>query len=106
MLRKIATFSVHHKWLVVATWLLVVVGATVAGQSLGGSFSNDLSVEGTDSRVAYDTLATRFPETSGDAMQVVLHDERGVTSAKLQRAVGDALAEVVKQDWVGSGESP
>ena len=106
MLRKIATFSVHHKWLVVATWLLVVVGATVAGQSLGGSFSNDLSVEGTDSRAAYDTLAKRFPETSGDAMQVVLHDERGVTSAKLQRAVGDALAEVAKQDWVASVQSP
>ena len=75
-------------------------------QSLAGSFSNDLSVEGTDSRAAYDTLAKRLPETSGDALQVVLHDKRGVTSAKLQRAVGDALAEVAKQDGVASVQSP
>ncbi len=106
MLRSLATFSVRHKWLVIVTWLLVVVGATAAGQSLGGSFSNDLSVEDADSQAAYNTLAKKFPQMSGDGMQVVLHNENGVKSAKVRRAVDDALAEVAKQDGVASVQSP
>lgn len=43
MLRTLATFSVRHRWLVIVTWLLLVGGALAAGQSFGGSFSNDLS---------------------------------------------------------------
>ena len=106
MLRRLATFSVRHRWLVIVTWLFVVVGVTAAGQSLGGSFSNDLSVEDADSQSAYETLAEKFPELSGDGMQVVLHDRDGVTTAQAGRAVEDALVEVADQDGVTSVESP
>lgn len=106
MLRTLATFSVRHRWLVIVTWLLLVGGALAAGQSFGGSFSNDLSVEGTDSQAAYDTLQERFPEMSGDGMQVVLHDEDGVTGAKVRKAVDKAVAEVAGQDGVSSVTSP
>jgi len=106
MLRRLATVSVRHKWLVIATWLLLVAGATVAGQTYGGSFSNDLSVDGTDSQAAHDALVEKFPEMSGDGMQVVVHDENGVATPRVRRHVDSALAAVRTQDAVASAQSP
>lgn len=106
MLRLLATFSVRHRWLVIVTWLLLVGGVLAAGQTYGGSFSNDLSIQDTDSQAAYDTLEKRFPERSGDGMQVVIHDEDGVTSAKVRESVDEAVAEVAGQEGVSSVTSP
>jgi putative drug exporter of the RND superfamily len=106
MLRALATFSVRHRWLVIVTWLLLVGGVLAAGQTYGGSFSNDLSIEETDSQAAYDALAEKFPEMSGDGMQVVIHDEDGVTQAKVRKAVDAAVAEVAAQEGVSSVSTP
>ena len=106
MLRALATFSVRHRWLVIVTWVLLVGGVLAAGQTYGGSFSNDLSIEDSDSQAAYDSLEERFPEMSGDGMQVVLHDEDGVTSAEVRKAVDGAVAEVAGQGGVSSVTSP
>ena len=106
MLRALATFSVRRRWLVIVTWLLLVGGVLAAGQAYGGSFSNDLSIEDTDSQAAYDALEEKFPTMSGDGMQVAIHDEDTVTSATVQRAVEAALAEVAEQDGVASVQSP
>ncbi len=106
MLRALATFSVRRRWLVVATWLLVVGGVLLAGQSSGASFSNDLSVEDTDSQDAYDALASKFPQMSGDGMQVVVHDPGGATRTRVRTAVDAALDEVAGMDGVASTTSP
>lgn len=106
MLRALATFSVRHRWLVIVTWLLLVGGVLFAGQSYGGSFSNDLSIEETDSQAAYDALEEKFPEMSGDGMQVVIHDEGGVTGTKVRTAVDTAVADVAELDGISSVTSP
>jgi RND superfamily putative drug exporter len=106
MLRALATFSVRRRWLVIVTWLLLVGGVLTAGQTYGGSFSNDVSIAGTDSQAAYDALEAKFPEMSGDGMQVVLHEEDGVTGAAVRKAVEAAVVEVAGQDGVSSVSSP
>ena len=106
MLRALATFSVRHRWLVIVTWVLLVGGVLVAGQTYGGSFSNDLSIEDTDSQAAYDALEEKFPEMSGDGMQVVLHDGDGVTGAEVRRSVEAAVTEAAEQAGVSSVSSP
>jgi RND superfamily putative drug exporter len=65
MLRALAAFSVRRRWLVLVTWVLLVGGVLVAGQTYGGSFSNDVSIEDTDSQAAHDALERKFPEMSG-----------------------------------------
>lgn len=106
MLRALATFSVRHRWSVIATWLLLVGGVLAAGQTYGGSFSNDLSIQGTDSQAARDALVDKFPELSGDGMQVVIHDEGGVTGSQIRDAVEVAVAEVARQEGVSVVSSP
>jgi RND superfamily putative drug exporter len=106
MLRTLATFSVRHRWSVIATWLLLVIGVLVAGQTYGGTFSNDLSLENTDSQAAHDALKQKFPEMSGDGMQVVIHDPKGVTGTETRQAVEAAVARVADQPGVSSAVSP
>ncbi|WEV78195.1 MMPL family transporter [Janibacter cremeus] len=106
MLRALATFSVRHRWLVIVTWLLLVGGLLFAGQSYGGSFSNDMSIEDTDSQAAYDALEEQFPEMSGDGMQVVIHAEDGVSGPQIRKAVNAAVADVAELNGISSASSP
>lgn len=46
-------------------WLLLLAGVGVANRSAAGSFTNDLSLSGTDSQAAYQALREDFPEISG-----------------------------------------
>jgi putative drug exporter of the RND superfamily len=106
VLRSLAGFSVRRRWLVIAVWVLLVIGIGMANRSAGGSFTNDLSLAGTDSQKAYDTLRTRFPQLSGDGMQVVLHDDHRVDTAEVREAVDDAIAEVRAIPDVATATSP
>jgi RND superfamily putative drug exporter len=106
LLSALARFSVRHRWLVIALWLLAVIGAGLAGRTLGGSFSNDLTLSSTDSQAAYDTLRERYPDMSGDGMQVVIHSGTDVTSPEVKSAVQDAITEVRGSEDVAAAQSP
>ena len=83
MLAALGRFSVRHRWLVVITWVALLLGAVATGREFGGSFTNDLTLADTDSQAAYDTLRERFPDMSGDGMQVVMHSDAGVSSPRV-----------------------
>ncbi|PLW70070.1 hypothetical protein C0036_20220, partial [Streptomyces sp. DJ] len=102
MLAALARFSVRHRWPVIALWLLAVLGAGLAAQQAGGSFSNDLTLSGTDSQAAHDTLRERYPELSGDGMQVVVHSDSGADTPQVRRAVRAAVADVRGLDGVAA----
>ncbi|SCG66561.1 MMPL family transporter [Micromonospora halophytica] len=106
MLAALGRFSVRHRWLVVVTWVLLLIGALGAGREFGGSFTNDLTLADTDSQAAYDTLRDRFPDMSGDGMQVVIHRDSGVTSPEVQHAVDASLAEVRADRDIAAAQSP
>jgi len=106
MLRSLATFSVRHRWLVIAAWVLVLVGTGAANRAAGGTFTNDLSLTGTDSQAAYDTLRAEFPQQSGDGLQVVLHDDARLDAPAVKRAVDDAIAGVRAVPGVAAASSP
>ena len=72
-----AILSARYRWLVIIGWLLLVVLAVVGKNAAGGSFANDLSVSGTDSQAAYETMQQRFPDLSGDPMQIVIRARSG-----------------------------
>ncbi|MGC1215095.1 MAG: MMPL family transporter [Micromonospora sp.] len=106
MLAALGRFSVRHRWLVVITWVVLLLGAVVAGRQFGGSFTNDLTLSNTDSQAAYDTLRDRFPDMAGDGMQVVIHSDDGVTSPEVQHAVDAALSDVRADSDVAAAQSP
>ncbi|MFI1955016.1 MMPL family transporter [Streptomyces xinghaiensis] len=106
MLSALARFSVRHRWLVIALWLLAVAGAGLSARAAGGEFSNDLTLGDSDSQAAYDTLRERYPDMSGDGMQVVIHSGGDVASPEVKAAVADALSAVRGSEDVAAARSP
>lgn len=109
VLSALARMSTRYRWVVVATWLVLIVGAVLGSRAIDGTFSNDLTLAGTDSQAAYDTLRENFPELAGDGMQVIVHSSDAgepVTSPAMRAAVEDAVATVAALDGVAAARSP
>ena len=106
MLRRLANFSIRHRWLVIAAWVIALAAVALTAANIGGSFTNNLSVAGTDSQAAHDALSERFPEMAGAGLQVVIHDANGVDGAQVRDAVEQSLADVSAQSGVEAVVSP
>ncbi|MEQ7125676.1 MMPL family transporter [Actinopolymorpha sp. B11F2] len=106
MLAALGRFSYRHRWLVLITWSLLLLGAVAARTEYGGQFANDLTLSDTDSQAAYDTLRERFPDMSGDGMQVVIHSDDGVTSPEVRQPVQAAITKVRADRDVAAVQSP
>lgn len=106
MLFALGRFSARHRWWVLAAWALLVIGVVAGARSAGESFNNDLTLSGTDSQAAYDTLRARYPDMAGDGMQVVIHSERGAISPDVEQKVQAAVSDVRAEPGVASAQSP
>ncbi|CNG55718.1 putative RND superfamily drug exporter [Mycobacterium tuberculosis] len=106
MLFALGRFSARHRWWVLAAWALLVIGVVAGARSAGESFNNDLTLSGTDSQAAYDTLRARYPDMAGDGMQVVIHSERGTISPGVEQKVQAAVSDVRAEPGVASAQSP
>ncbi|WP_166806240.1 MMPL family transporter [Cryobacterium cheniae] len=109
MLSALARISTRYRWIVVGLWLVLLLGALFGSRAIGGTFSNDLTLAGTDSQAAYDTLREQFPELSGDGMQAIVHSTDAaepVTSPATRTAVEEAVAELAALDGVAAVRSP
>ncbi len=106
MLARLARSAVRHRRLVVVGWIVLLVAAGAVGRGLGGDFANDMSVPGTESQRAFDTLRGRFPERAGDAMQVVVHSPGGVRAPEVERAVEAGVARISEVPGVVFVTSP
>jgi RND superfamily putative drug exporter len=84
------------RWRIVGAWiaLLVIVGGLAVG--LGGTFTADIEIPGTEGQHGIDALANRFPEMGGTAGQVVLVAEDG-TSVDEHRDEIEALMERIAE---------
>lgn len=109
MLGVLARISTRYRWVVVIAWALLVLGALFGSKAYGGTFSNDLTLAGTDSQAAYDQLRSEFPELAGDGMQVLVHSNDSntpVTSVAIQSEVEVAVSTISDMEGIAAIHSP
>jgi len=90
VLGALARMSTRYRWIVVIFWLALILATVLGSRAIGGTFSNDLTLAGTDSQAAYDTLRGQFPELAGDGMQAIIHSTDAaepVTSTSIRGAL-------------------
>ena len=94
------------RWKAVGAWiaLLVVVGGLAVG--LGGTFTSDIEIPGTEGQRGIDSLANRFPEMGGTSGQVVLVAEDGSTVDQHQDEIDDLMDEIAEVEGVEAAPSP
>jgi RND superfamily putative drug exporter len=69
-LYAVGGFSFCRRWLVLGTWLAILVGVGTAGLGLGGEPSDDFSIPGTESQRAVEVLQQKLPAFSGAQTQI------------------------------------
>jgi putative drug exporter of the RND superfamily len=108
VLARVARWSVGHRLVVLAGWVVLLAAVTAATSALGGAqYSNNFSLEGTESQRATDLLQRQFPDQAGDVDQIVFRAKAGdVTDPAVRERVEPMLAEVSKLPHVSDVVSP
>jgi putative drug exporter of the RND superfamily len=107
VLYGLAKYCVRHRLVVIGVWLLVTVALVGVSHRLGENTNDDLSLPGTDSQQATDTLTHSFPDQANGTSPIVLHASKGkLTESKYANAVNEAAAAVAKAPHVASVVNP
>ncbi len=107
ILYGLAKYCVRHRFVTIGVWLVVTVALVGVSHRLGENTNDNLSLPGTDSQHATDTLTHSFPDQANGTSPIVLHASKGkLTEAKYASAVNEAAADVAKAPHVASVVSP
>ena len=71
MLNRLARWSYRRRWITLGLWIAALVGFALLGSTVGGDYSQNFSLPGSDSQEAIDLLRDRFPEQAGDTAEIV-----------------------------------
>ncbi len=106
-MRSIARWCVTHRRIVLAGWLVALIGLTVLSQSAGSDYKNSFSLKGTQSFEAQTLLQKSAPKASGDKEQIVIAVDHGrVTDPAVRVRAQAILARVSALRDVASVVSP
>ena len=91
-LGRLARWCYDRRRLVLALWLVALIGVTGASQAIRGVFANKFNGGSSESARAGALLSQRFPARAGDSAQVVFHTADPATSQGAQAAITQTLA--------------
>ncbi len=107
-MRRLASWSFHHRRIVVGGWLAALVLSFAITRAVGTGYSNDFTLPSTESTRALELLQAAAPSESGDTEQIVIGASGGVkvTDPEVQRRVNAMLAKVAELPHVSGVVSP
>ncbi|UOR01308.1 MMPL family transporter [Leucobacter allii] len=108
LLHAIGRWAIRAKWLVLVIWIaiLAVLGAGAGLFSQGANAP--ISIPGTESQEAIDTLGRTFPEVSGSSATIIVvaPDGERADDAAYEQAITDAAEELEGLPQVNAVTSP
>ena len=107
LLYKVARYCVRRHSVVLVVWLVVAVVLVAVSHTLGDNTNDNLSLPGTDSQRATDTLKKSFPSQANGTSPIVLHASNGkLTDSKYSGAVNQAASDLSKAQNVAGVVNP
>jgi RND superfamily putative drug exporter len=96
LLYRLGHWAVRRRRRVLALWVAVLIGATVASGAFGGTTTDGFAIPGTESQEAMDLLEERFPAQSGSSARIVFASAAGTTldEPAARAAIAETLAAV------------
>ena len=94
-MQKLARACYRHRRIVLAIWILLLVGLSVASSQAGGVFKVQQGLPNSESQRAFTTLKQQgFGARAGAAAQIVFTDRSGVRSPEIQSAMNGLFRSV------------
>ena len=106
VLIRLADWCFRHRRLVVVLWISALVGSFALASAFGGEFRQDYLQPGSESKAVVETLKEKFPQKSGDTVQIVIHAEAGVAAPDVKARAERIFADVAGYDHVVTVTSP
>jgi putative drug exporter of the RND superfamily len=106
LLYRLGRFAARRRWLVIAVWAVLVVGAGVAASGLGGTLQSTFAIPGTQAQTALDSLEQRFPQLSGASVRTVFVAPSGAEIASEADVIGTACERMAALSDVTSVTCP
>jgi len=104
---RIARWCVTHRFIVIAVWLLLLVGTAVGSRRLGTEFTNGFTLPGTESTEALHLLASSSPGAqTGDDTIVFRSTNSHLTDPAVRTRIETFLGTVARIPVVTSVRSP
>ncbi|MBD0671811.1 MMPL family transporter [Streptomyces sp. CBMA156] len=103
-LRRLGEWCARHWLVVVLLWIVALAGVQAANRAVGGSYSDDFSLPGTQAQQGRDVLQAHEPAAAGTSSQVVLHDAAQLTA--FQPQIAQAVSSLQQLPHVLSVQSP
>ncbi len=106
-LQRLGGWCYDRRWLVLAVWVVAIVGFSIAGQAAGGSLQKTFDLPGSDAAKAFTILSQNF-DRPGDTGQLVwkVSDGQSPTSPEVLAVVQPVLDELAAQPHVAAVATP
>src|SRR5207248_8506403 len=106
-LYRVGQFCVRHRIVVLGAWVVLTIALVAVSHTLGDNTNDNLSLPGTNSQRATDTLDKSFPTQANGTSPIVLHAPSGkLTDSKYSSAVNTAASDLAKAPNVASVVNP
>jgi RND superfamily putative drug exporter len=106
-MRRVARWCVNHRLVVIAAWIVVLVGTVFISSTTGSNYATGTQLSGTPSAIAKDLLQKASPGAAGDSEQIVFATRGGSVTAPAVRAqIQPMLTKVAHLPNVASVTSP
>src|SRR5215210_4981859 len=108
LLSRLGAAAHRHRSVVVAVWLLVLVGGGVGAATLAGETATSFSIPGQESTTALERIDAEFGSGGGTTARVVLQAPEGstLTTPENAAAVQEVVAGLAALPGVSSASNP
>ena len=106
-MRTLARWCLHHRLVVVATWLIAVIACTAVQRGVGSGYADNFSLPNTESAQVTRLLQRAAPAHSGDTDQLVIAVDHGrVTDPAIRARTETLIGRVARLPHVSGITSP
>ncbi|MEJ6488786.1 MMPL family transporter [Leucobacter sp. USCH14] len=108
LLHAIGLWATRAKWLVLAVWIAILAVLGVAAGLFSQGANAPITIPGTESQEAIDTLGRTFPEVSGTSATIILVAPNGerVDDERTEQIIVDAVDDLEQLEHVSAVTSP
>jgi putative drug exporter of the RND superfamily len=108
VLYGLGRFCIRRRLIVIGVWVVATVALVAVSQQMGDNTSDNLSLPGTNSQKATNTLDNSFPSVANGSNPIVFQAPSGkkLTASQYANAIGQATSNLSKDHYVASAISP
>ncbi len=87
MLARLARTCARHKWIVIGTWLAVLVLINAVAGAIGPDYRTDFTLPSSETKDVQELLEANNPDRAGFSAQIVIKAEQGVDDPAVQQTL-------------------